>query len=763
MSSDDVLALIDEGGRVVEWGRPAEELFGWTAEEAVGQCVTALMREITADGERRRERGPDAAAVLVKPVLTGTSVLWQVLRARDAMPGRDMAILKAMFTHSPAALCVLDDQLRLVRVNTAIRRLCNTPEEHLLGRHFTEAFELEDPSGEAAVAQRVLESGEPVVSRLVRGFPPGQPGRRSYAVSYLRLEDPQGEVLGLVTASVDVTERENARSRLALLDMVRTRVGNRLNMAAVCQELVEAVVPAFAGTTVVELTEDVIRGEEPPLVPVHRDVPLYRAAFSGRIPAFTVGDVRPLPSRTPYSRVLSDLRPRLVPIEEDSAWLAADPARADVIRRSGAHSLIVAPLTLRGQALGVVSFYRHPHEDPFEEEDVAVASAMCAHAALCIDNARRYMREWIIASTVQRRLLPQQPAPQTTVDISHLHLPGPEGGGAWFDLIPLPGARTALIVGDVAWQGMPAAVTMGLLRTAIHTLAALDLQPDELLARLSDTAARLAGAYAALPPLDPSHPEPLTTSCAIAIYDPIDLSCTIARAGLAEPVAVFPDGASAGLPVPAGPVLAGTSNAPFPATTVSLPEGSTLAMATPGLADEVLAPSGPLRPLLDGASTKPLPDLCDNIAYALTAGDQTGETLMLLARTKALPAGRVLTCSLPADPKAAPIARAAARRQLKVWGMDEETAFTNELIVSELVGNAVRYGTPPLQLRLILDRMLTCEVSDTATSAPLIKHARTVDETGRGLFIVASLADQWGTRYQAQGKTVWAEQPAGPG
>jgi anti-sigma regulatory factor (Ser/Thr protein kinase) len=343
---------------------------------------------------------------------------------------------------------------------------------------------------------------------------------------------------------------------------------------------------------------------------------------------------------------------------------------------------------------------------------------MCAHAALCIDNARRYMREWIIASTVQRRLLPQQPAPQTTVDISHLHLPGPEGGGAWFDLIPLPGARTALIVGDVAWQGMPAAVTMGLLRTAIHTLAALDLQPDELLARLSDTAARLAGAYAALPPLDPSHPEPLTTSCAIAIYDPIDLSCTIARAGLAEPVAVFPDGASAGLPVPAGPVLAGTSNAPFPATTVSLPEGSTLAMATPGLADEVLAPSGPLRPL---------------------------------------------TCSLPADPKAAPIARAAARRQLKVWGMDEETAFTNELIVSELVGNAVRYGTPPLQLRLILDRMLTCEVSDTATSAPLIKHARTVDETGRGLFIVASLADQWGTRYQAQGKTVWAEQPAGPG
>lgn len=93
--------------------------------------------------------------------------------------------------------------------------------------------------------------------------------------------------------------------------------------------------------------------------------------------------------------------------------------------------------------------------------------------------------------------------------------------------------------------------------------------------------------------------------------------------------------------------------------------------------------------------------------------------------------------------------------------MDEETAYTTELIVSELVGNAVRYGTPPLQLRLIFERMLTCEVSDSATSAPQVKHARTIDETGRGLFIIASLADQWGTRSRSQGKTVWAEQPTG--
>jgi anti-sigma regulatory factor (Ser/Thr protein kinase) len=184
-------------------------------------------------------------------------------------------------------------------------------------------------------------------------------------------------------------------------------------------------------------------------------------------------------------------------------------------------------------------------------------------------------------------------------------------------------------------------------------------------------------------------------------------------------------------------------------------------MGTTALADAVLAPSGPLRPLLDGAGTRPLPDLRDDVAQALTGGHPTGETQMLFARTKALPQDRVLTRALPAGPEAAPIARAAARRQVEAWGMDEETAFTTELIVSELVGNAVRYGAPPLQLRLIFERMLTCEVSDTATSAPQVKHARTIDETGRGLFIVASVAEQWGTRYRTQGKTVWAEQPTG--
>lgn len=67
-----------------------------------------------------------------------------------------------------------------------------------------------------------------------------------------------------------------------------------------------------------------------------------------------------------------------------------------------------------------------------------------------------------------------------------------------------------------------------------------------------------------------------------------------------------------------------------------------------------------------------------------------------------------------------------------------------------------------MRLRLINDRMLTCEVRDTSPASPHLLHARTVDEGGRGLFIIAQLADMWGTRYAEDGKTIWTEQALPP-
>lgn len=753
--------LLDDSGRVTRWEPAAQELFGWSADEAVGRPVATLIPDPDTDAGREQAESLASAQVAIRPVVAGAAVTWEVQARATVVGSRDAAVLGALFRQAPVGLHILDPDLRVVRMNIATRALRDVPAADVIGRKFTDAYRLDEPEVQEAVARRVLQTGEPAMDHLVRASLKVRHGRRRravYSASLFRLEGPRGEVLGLVASAVDVTEREATRGRLAVLDTVRERVGQRLDVVAVCQELVDAVVPAFASIVVVEVVDDVVRGEAPPLVPLAPDVPLRRAAFRGVTSAHPVGDVRQLPAGTPFSQVLFDLRPRLVPIEEHSPWLDADPARASAIRASEAHSLIVAPLAVRGEALGVVSFYRHGSADPFDEHDLRLALDICAHAALCVDNARRYTRERTIAATVQRRMLPQRPPSRTTaLETVHIHLPGTEGAGAWFDVIALPGARTALVVGDVGGQGIEAATTMGQLRTVIHSLAALDVEPDELLARLSDTATRLAAERAELPMADPLRREPVTAGCIVAVYDPVELTCTIARAGSPEPVAVLPDGSVRTLSAPAGPLLAGGGDdAPYPATTVAVPADSTLAFCTAALAADLLVETGALRRTLERYGLRPLRELCDTVTYAVTDDSRRGNALMLLARTSDFPAGQVLDLDLPAGPEAGPAARQGARRQLAEWGLDEETAFTAELVVSELVGNAVRYGEPPLRLRLILDQSLTCEVRDTGASAPRVKHARTVDETGRGLFIIAHIADQWGTRYHPGGKTIWA-------
>ncbi|MER6066162.1 SpoIIE family protein phosphatase [Streptomyces sp. NPDC001792] len=757
MSSGAVLLRIADDGRIVECSARAADLLGRSREEAVGRTVA----EVMCGGDGTTGRGtlqPGLGAVSVRPVVSGATLTWEVCEEQgDGTTARDLAILRTLFVHSPIGMSVLDGDLRIVRARCGMRSASPETDDSLAGREFSEVLGVEDPEKERAVARRVLLTGEPALQRVVRAVPKNGTGRPvDYFMSYVRLEGVDGEVLGLVAWALDVTGHERAMRRLKLLEKVRATVGERLEVVAVCQELVEAVVPAFTGIVVVEVIEDVIRGEEPPLAPVDQDVPLRRAAFKGLISAHPVGDVRQLPDGTPFSRVLSDLRPRLVTVTKDSPWLSADPARADAIIRSDAHSLIVAPLTMRGQALGVVSFYRHRDEEPFDEDDIALTSDLCAHAALCIDNARRFTRERTIAATIKRRLLPQPTSAPSTMDVAPMHIPGPGGGGAWFDVIELAGGRTALVLGDVVGRGVATATTMGQLRTVIHALAALDLEPNELMARLSDTAAQLASERAALPAGDPLHREPLTAGCLIAVYDAVDQTCTLVRAGLSEPYLVRPGGDAKSVPAPGGPVLAGTDRAPFPATEIPLPAGSILAVGN----EDLLHREPGLRDVLREGAKLPLDELCDTLAYTLRDRHET-EKLLLLARATGLPANQVMTVPLAEDLAAVPEARAAVHGQLAAWDIGAEEAFTTELIVSELVANALRYGAPPYRLRLIFDERLTCEVRDAGDSVPHLKHARAIDEGGRGLFIVASIANGWGIRYHAQGKTVWAQQCLG--
>ncbi|MDX3607970.1 SpoIIE family protein phosphatase [Streptomyces sp. FL06-04B] len=687
--------------------------------------------------------------------------------------GLDKALLTTLFTQSAVGLVVLDPQLRLVHANSLVE---GAETREYMGRRFTEAVRLDDPVGAEQLMKRVLAGEGPVREYLVRGRLRRIPGDRQFLTSFYRLGGPGGPdtpALGLVVAFFDVTERERARAREAALAAVRDAVGGSLDVAATCRAFADALTPGFADLAVVEVVDDVLRGSEPPVGPMRPGTPLRRAA-SGRCDAVrdtgeggrgsrrrSDGTTRHLPVRTPYALAAADLRARLVRLGPDTPWLGTDPDGARAVAETGAHSLIVVPLTLRGGVLGMVSLYRCGAAEPFDEDDVSLAVAAASRAALGIDNARRYEREHVIASTVQRRLLPQAERQQAAVDTAHVLLPGRDSG-CWFDAIALSGARTALVVGGVAGEGLQSAIAMGQLRTVIQALAGLDLEPEEVLARLKDTADRLAHERVSLPPADGLHDEPLSAGCVYGVYDPFTRTCTVVRAGHPAPLIVGPDGRAVPLDVPEGPGLFSADSALFAPASVTLEEGSLLAFFTADLLSGDRAAERITQTL--ARPGRSLQQLGDDIVYALPDDTRAAGAALLLARTGTVCDHRVATWDLADEDTTPATARVLVRDRLQGWGLDEDTVDATELIVSELVTNAVRYGTPPLRLRLLLDSTLTCEVHDGSTAAPHLRHARTVDEGGRGLFIVSRLASHWGARHGPDGKVLWTEQelPDGP-
>ncbi|MET8602852.1 SpoIIE family protein phosphatase [Streptomyces rubiginosohelvolus] len=694
-------------------------------------------------------------------------------RAARTDGGFDEALLAALFTQSAVGLLVLDPRLRLVRANSLVEGV-GTGE--YAGRPFTEVFRLDDPDGSEQLMKRVLAGEGPVRDHLVRGRLRRVPGDRQFLTSLYRLHGPGGPdapALGLVVAVVDVTERERGRAREAALTAVRDAVGGSLDVATTCRSFADALAPGFADLAVVEVVDDVLRGAEPPVGPMPPGTPLRRAA-SGRCDSVrdvvesgngsrgrAPGTTRHLPARTPYALAAADLRARLVPLGPDTPWPGTDQDGARAVAEAGAHSLVVVPLTLRGAVLGLVSLYRCGDSEPFDEDDVSLAVTAATRASLAIDNARRYEREHVIASTVQRRLLPQAERQQAAVDTAHVLLPGRDSG-CWFDTIALSGARTALVVGGVAGEGLQSAIAMGQLRTVIQALAGLDLEPEEVLARLKDTADRLADERASLPPADGLHGEPLSAGCVYGVYDPFTRTCTVARAGHPAPLIVGPDGRAVPLDVPEGPGLFSADSALFAPAAVTLEVGSLLAFCTAELLSGDRAAERVTRAL--ARPGRSLQQLGDDIVYALPDDTRAAGAALLLARTGTVSDHLVATWDLADEATTPATARVLVRDRLQGWGLDEDTVDATELIVSELVTNAVRYGTPPLRLRLLLDSTLTCEVHDGSTAAPHLRHARTVDEGGRGLFIVSRLASHWGARHGPDGKVLWTEQelPDGP-
>lgn len=428
----------------------------------------------------------------------------------------------------------------------------------------------------------------------------------------------------------------------------------------------------------------------------------------------------------------------------------------------GAHTVLVGMLTVG--LYGALRFWMPP-EDSQGVWWIKLGLIVAASAVAMLTNQARQREQALnrtrdVALALQRDLLPGEPPAISSVEIAQRYIPADTEagvGGDWFDVIPLSGARVALVIGDVVGHGLQAAALMGRLRTAVHAYAELDLAPDELLARMDALAVRLG---------EDDEARDLAATCLYLVYDPVSRECTLSSAGHTPPALRRPGGSVEFPGLHEHPPL-GFGDTAFESKTLTLDEGTVIALYTDGLFDVrrhgTEAVFAHLAGAL-GAEEPSLPRLCDRV-FASVPSDSRDDVALLLARVHSLDPGQVATWQLPVDPRSVSRAREVTARQLDTWAVPE-AAFSTELVVSELVTNAIRYASAPITLRLIKDTSLICEVSDDSHTAPHPRRAQPLDEDGRGLQLVAQLTDRWGTRYTNTGKTIWSEhllRPAGEG
>ncbi|MGW6605119.1 SpoIIE family protein phosphatase [Streptomyces sp. NPDC055036] len=656
------VVALDAAGRVVLWGPQAEKLFGHPARDVLGRHATRLLAhdrgvDLVAECARMVKTGEGWAGVL--PVRTedggtrlvefrctrllgGQGDIFALGIATDASMlrevERDVALSTQLFDQSPIGLAVLDTELRFVAVNPAMERARGLPAEDHLGRRLGEVLPAVNIDASEAAVRDVLESGRPQIDKYTIGRTPADPDNdHAWSVSAYRLEDSHGQVLGVATSVVDVTDRHSAITaaaqacrRLALIAEGSAGIGTTLDMRQTACELADVVVPEFSDLAVVEVLDSALHDRRPAAPdsgPVLlRTLAVKTACLTEMAPALGAADqlVGYDADRLPI-QCLRTGRPIMVAHvdEGDLARIARDAAAAAVLASGGIHSYLAIPLTAQGEPLGVLSLMRGPNPLPFTADDSILAGELAGRTAVSLDNARLYESVRNTAVTLQRSLLPR-PTPPESLEVATRYQPAgvsTEVGGDWFDVIPLAGDKTALVVGDVMGSGIDAAAAMGRLRTATATLADLGLPPSEVLGRLDKITAGL---------------EPYFATCIYVEYDPHSDRCRIAGAGHLPP-ALIPTGEPPELlDLPSGAPL-GVGGVPFETTTAPLYPGDQLVLYTDGLVetrrDAIDDRLGAFLRVLDGPA-RSLEETCDRLLDTLRDPHDQDDVAILIARPR---------------------------------------------------------------------------------------------------------------------------------
>ncbi|MEU1320504.1 SpoIIE family protein phosphatase [Streptomyces tibetensis] len=603
--------LVEADGRIDMWSPQAEELFGYTGDEAVGQYAAALLLhpehreagmglfdEVMATGRGwagpfpvRLKDGSRRTVEFRNMRLTDNLGDHYALglatdRATVRQVERNVALSSQLVTQAPIGLSVLDPELRYVAVNGALASMHGVPEADHVGRHFREIL----PGAPFMTAENqmreVLATGLPMVDEQVVGRTRADPDHdHAWAVSLYRLEDQNGHVLGIANVVVDVTDRyeaarqaDRAQQRLRLMADGSARIGTTLEVERTAQELADVLVPDLADMIAVDILDSVLRtgrpdrGDGPALFRALAVKTAYPTGASEAI--IQPGHLTTYHADHPAAHCLRTRKPLLI-THLDSGELsriAADDAAARLLAEAGVHTDMAVPLIARGQIIGVMSLARARNPQPFDEDDLTLACELASSAALSIDNAVLHQHIRSAAETLQRSLLPRPSPRRPGLQIAARYRPAQafsEVGGDWYDIIPLSGDRTALAVGDVMGSGIPAATAMGRLRTATSTLADLDLAPSRILTHLDKITQGL---------------DPYIATCVYAVHDPHAGRLQVACAGHLPPVLVRAGRPPELLDLPTGTPL-GVGSGPFETSVVAMNPGDQLVLYTDGLVE----------------------------------------------------------------------------------------------------------------------------------------------------------------------------------
>ncbi|MEU3304110.1 SpoIIE family protein phosphatase [Streptomyces sp. NPDC006678] len=810
-------ALLDDAGTILAWTPAAEALLERRSTNVCGRPVRDLLADASSWGAvlaRRTREGWEGQATLRHGSGRDLAIGFRVLPLHDgrresaarclvigapadliAKWRQDHAFTQELFLQGRVGLAVFDGSLRLQRTNTHLLPFTGVPGD-LAGRRLDDFLRAEDARAIDERLGEVLRSGTPLIAFNVFARTLDDPrGGRELSLSAFRLQGSEGRPMGVATVFTDVTDHVRASGRLELLYRATEAMSGSLSVMRTVEDLAGLLAPAFGDCAAVDLAETVLTGGEPPADGRHTLV-LLRMAVAGadsgilRTGTAHVADVPSLPApdadpsapdtlaqdaSAPDAPAAPDTPARdgqgvLIRLDQDAPTPAgsAPPDWAGAV--PGAHSAMAAPLYARGTMFGRLLLWRTGSRPALDEDDLDLLEEIANRSALAVDNARRFTKERRTALGLQRSLLPPATSERPALETAGAYLPADSDsgvGGDWFDVIPLSSARVALVVGDVAGHGLHATAMMGRLRSAVRALADLDLEPEELLVHLDDLVLQVSAEADTWEAESgdgdiPVPSGPVGATCLYVVYDPVAQQCVMASAGHPPPAVVGPDGTVEYVELSPGPPL-GVGGWPFETTERDLAPGSVLALYTDGLIErgEGDIDEG-MRDLADRlvraeVLERPLRQARHDIVSDLPPGRLSDDVTLLLARTRVVPPDATATWQLEADPALVGRARHLVLEQLSRWELDE-LAFTTELVASELVTNAIRYAGGPVRLRLIRTDVLTCEVSDPSNTQPRMRRARTSEEGGRGLYLVAQLSHRWGSRYTREGKTVWSEQ-----